>query len=114
MRALNTSDVFKAMRIVKALGIKEEFKQMALSIQAAKKIPKAQEVGFDVIITILGNAGNCENEVYDFLSGVLEIDKNDLPTMDFLDLTEQIRAWVEFNDSDRWAAFFDALAAMTK
>jgi len=115
MRALQTHDVFKAMRVVNALGVKEEVQRLALSLQGKKKINE-KELGAEFILNIIAHAGNekAEQLIYEFLSGPLEIEPDVIRVMDPLDLIKQIKNLNTVIDMESWKAFFQSVALMTK
>lgn len=115
MRALQTHDVFKAMKIVNALGVKEEVKRLALAMQNGKKMSQ-NEVGVEFLLTIIGNAGNEEVEasIYEFLSGILEIPTENISVMDPMDLIEEIKKLSAYISKEKWKAFFGSVASMIR
>lgn len=113
MRALQTHDVFKAVKIVNALGVRDEVKKIALSLEGKKKINE-REIGVEFILNILGSAGDekVENLIYDLLGGILEIDPEEIKTMDPLKLIENIKALSAVIDVENWKSFFHYVASM--
>ena len=113
MRALQTHDVFKAVKIVNALGVRDEVKKIALSLEGKKKINE-REIGVEFILNILGSAGDekVENLIYDLLGGILEIEPEEIRVMDPLKLVENIKALSAVIDVENWKSFFHYVASM--
>lgn len=116
MRNLETHDVFKAMKIINALGVKEEVQKMALKMQSDKKGVNDKEVGVEVILNVIGHAGDekAENLIYDFLSGPLEIEAETIKHMDPLELIESIKSLNTVIDVESWKAFFKSVVVLMK
>jgi hypothetical protein len=73
MRKLKTMDVFAAARIVKAAGIKEEVKRIALEYSDRKEITESyqKQVGAELVISVIDGLSEkkAENLMYEFLAG---------------------------------------------
>lgn len=113
MRQFKSTDLFKALRVVKAVGVKEEMKEFAQRFADGKISAKTQrELGVELMLGILSNCGNeaAEMAFFDFLSGPMETGVAELRDMDLLDFMEQIKAFMEFIDVEAWKAFFSSLA----
>lgn len=114
MRKLKSTDVFKAMRIVKAAGVREEFKQVALLMKENAKLT-VNEVGADLVFGVIEGLSNvgAEKLLFDFLAGILEEDGQALMDMHPLDLIDLLKRYVaEVEDREVWARFFDSVARM--
>lgn len=101
MRKLQTSDVFELARLVKKINIKEELKEVAMKANADSDV---YSVGFEMIFSLMEKfaENNSEEALYEFLSGPLEISKEEIKVMDPLDLVEKLS---KIADIDRWKAF---------
>lgn len=110
MRNLQTRDVFSFLRILKTMGIKEEFEQMALLVEGNKNI-NPRDVGMKLILNVIANASNTEAEckVYEFLGDVLEIENVEI--LDALDLFDEIGKYIDFIDKERWINFIRAVSS---
>ena len=93
MRKANVSDMFKIARLVKKLGIKEEL------FNAQKGSDNLEEIGFGAAYAIFENAVNeqCENEVYEILSGPFEIPKEDVAKLELDVLFENCKKCFNFS-----------------
>ena len=117
MRQLKSTDIFAALRVVKEIGIKEEMKDLAQAIQKGPvSEQKQREMGVELIMGILGNAGSqqAENAVFRFLSGPTEISVEELRDMDALDFVKKIGDLATSIDIEAWKAFFTSLVGQMK
>lgn len=72
MRKLNTEDVFKMSRLIKAADLKKEIRDAATA--GKKENADPTEIGMDVIFGIIGACAEqkVEEQLYDLLAGVTE------------------------------------------
>lgn len=101
MRKLNTSDVFSLARLIKEIGIKEDIKKLSTSVNENTDV---KEAGFDLIFTVIEKFAekNSEPDLYNFLSGPLEIDPEEVGKVELFTLVENI---LEIADIEKWKAF---------
>ncbi|NLK94732.1 MAG: hypothetical protein GX275_06035 [Clostridiales bacterium] len=122
MRNLNTRDMFNAVRLIKELDIKDEIKNAALKMTSTQKIEEETEsktedntksVGFDMVFSLFEKAidKNIELKLYEFLSGPLEVEKDEVGDMDPIDLCEKI---YEIADIQKWKDFLYKAARLIK
>lgn len=122
MRNLNTRDMFNAVRLIKELGVKDEIKKAALQMTTPKNEDEAESkvteedtksIGFDMIFSIFEKVfdKNIEIKLYEFLSGPLEIEADEVGNMDPIDLCEKI---YEIADIQRWKDFLFKAARLIK
>lgn len=117
MRQFKSTDLFKALRVVKAVGVKEEMKEFAQRLADGKISVKTQrELGVEVMLGILSNCGNesAETAFFEFLSAPMEIPVAELRDMDLLEFMEKIKEFIEFIDMEAWKAFFSSLADLIR
>lgn len=117
MRQLKSTDLFAGLRVVKAIGVKEEMKEFAQALANGSVSAKTQqEMGVELMLGILANCGDkaAEMAFFEFLSAPTEIPVEDLRDMDLLEFAEKIRDLVEFIDLEAWKAFFTSLADLMK
>ena len=109
MRSLNTRDLFKAIRVVKETGIKEAFKSNIGDF----KNKSEKEIGIDLIFTVLESATekNTEEQIYDFLSGPLEIKKEEVGNLDPIELADKI---LEIANIEKWKDFLSRAAQLKR
>lgn len=115
MRTLKSTDLFAALRIVKEIGVKDEMKRMAESIQGVTDANQT-EVGIELLMSVLANCGTegSEKAFYSFLSGVTEVSVEDLRNMDLTDFADLIKEFVQSVDVEHWRSFFTQLAGLIK
>lgn len=97
MRKLNTSDVFTFARCLKAIGIKDELKNIA---QNSDNIGDAWSKGFDLIYNLLDLATekNGEKHIYEFLASPFEMKPKDVEEMPLPEFFENCKKLSEEND----------------
>ena len=129
MRQLKTTDLFAGLRMVKAVGIKEEMKQFAKAladgqIKADGKVVKKgavsekvqKELGVELMLGILANCGTeaAEKAFFEFVSGPLEVPVQELRDMELLVFAERIKELIGFIDVEGWKSFFTSLGELLK
>lgn len=114
MRNLRTSDVFNALRVIAAAGMKDEVKRIALMVQQGKF--NAEEVGLEFILGVIEKiAGRgVEKEFYNFIGNILEVEPGSIEEMDPMDLIDNIKELSAVIDADRWKNFFISVAKLMK
>ena len=112
MRPLNNSDLFSFARLIKKARIKDEVKELTLSINNLDEI-NTESFGYDVLFTIIEAAAEKDTEqyVYEFLSGPLEMTPEELAKADPVETIEKV---MQIADVERWKAFFTSAANLTK
>ena len=117
MRTLKSTDLFAGLRVVKAIGVKEEMKEFAQALADGAVTAKTQrEMGVELMLGILANCGDkaAETAFYEFLSAPMEIPVEELQEMDLIKFAEAIKDLVEYIDMEAWKAFFTSLADLMK
>lgn len=117
MRQLKSTDLFAALRVVKAIGVKDQMKEFAQSMAAGTVSAKTQrEMGVELMLGILANCGDkaAETAFYEFLSAPMEIPVEELRDMDLLAFAEKIKEFIAFIDVEAWRAFFTSLGDLMK
>lgn len=98
MRNLVTADLFKAVRTIKASGLKEEVRPLLK--MAAEGQADVQNVGIEAIMTVVGALAESgvERSLYELLSGPFEMDPSEVAQLDILELCEKIQwLWKDGN-----------------
>lgn len=113
MRKLQTHDVFKALRLIRIAGIKEEFEKVARLMQENKQID-ASSIGYSVIFGCLEKVSGTEGEnaFYDLISGPLEVSPKDVREMDPMDLIKAIEGLKEVISVEEWTNFFKSVSGL--
>ena len=118
MRKLKTMDVFAAARIVKAAGIKEEVKRIALEYSDKKEITESyqKQVGAELVISIIDGLSEkrAESMMYEFLAGPFEMTPEEIGNLEIQELFDKIAELGKLESPEGWASFFKSLGAMIK
>lgn len=106
MRKLQAHDIFAAARVIKAIGVKEELKEIC---QKAETVSDVWGRGYDFVYTIFEKAVDvkAESMIYDFLAGIMERPAEEIKNGDALELLELL---TNKENMDMWKAFFTKLA----
>lgn len=112
MRALNNSDLFAFVRLVKKAKITDKIKELTLSINNINEI-NTESFGYDVMFAIIEAAAEKESEqaVYEFLSGPLEMTTEELALADPVETIEKV---MQIADVEKWKTFFTSAANLMK
>ena len=111
MRKLRLSDTLQGIRIMKKLGLKDTIERVAN--EAVEQGKTQRMAGIDLIWSVLevlaGTEG--EKEIYQFLSGPLEMDPEEVERMDLPELMEKL---TEVACVEEWRDFFTRLKGSTE
>lgn len=113
MRNLRTSDIFSACRLLSAIGIREEVKEVALRAEESKGKKVKMDMGFDLFFGILEKATKKESEieVYKFISNIFECEWEAVRDMDPVDLLDKLE---QVADLEKWKNFFGRVMELMK
>ena len=113
MRSLRTSDIFSACRVLSAIGIREEIREVAKQAEENKTKKIKVDMGFDLLFGILEKATqeNAEKEIYKFIADVFECDWEHVRDMDPVLLLDELE---KVADLEKWKSFFGRVAALMK
>lgn len=111
MRGLQTTDIFKALSIINNAGIKNEIENMSIRVSNGEKLD-VRKVGVEFIFNVLGNCPKVEQQLYEFIGGLLEIDSKEIATMEPLRLIEKIKELESVIPVEEWKSFFRSLSAL--
>lgn len=102
MRKLKTSDIFAFSRCLKAIGIKDEIKNIA---ENKEKYIDSMDAGIDIVYKVfdLATEKNGEKEIYAFLAGPFEMTAEEVENLGLDELIEGIK---QFGDLDVLKTFF--------
>lgn len=108
MRKLKTSDVPVLSRCLKKLGLKEQFRELALKTDASTD---RWADGFDFVWNLFDVATEKSGEmaIYEFLSGPFEMTPKEVADLDLDVLIENIKTMVRENNL---GTFFDVAARL--
>lgn len=98
MRKLNTSDIFAALRVIRAANLREELKPLLK--RAAEGSASLEDVGIDGIISAMEMMAEkkAERAVYEVLAGPLEISADEVAALDILDFAQRVEQIAKEND----------------
>lgn len=116
MRKLNTLDLVKASRVVKALKIDNEIKTLAIKVQNGKIFGNdAEQLGIELLFAVIGNLGSSESEekLFEFLSGPFEITPEQVGELEILEMANKFVELIKMEDQEAWRSFFKQLAFLT-
>ncbi len=116
MRKITTTDLFAAMRLIKAAGVKDEIKKIALQINESKKEINQREVGAELLLSIVEGLAEkkAEASFYEFLAGPFEMDSAEIAALTLDDLFGKFKELGKMMDPEGWQSFFKSLAASIK
>lgn len=102
MRNLNTGDLFKAARMIKEMGIKEELKAFAENLDDNVN---QKDAGIDLLMLIFSKVTETKSEklIYKFLAGPFEMEVEEVEKMD---LFEMIETLFTVADVEKWKGLF--------
>lgn len=110
MRKLETSDVFKACRLMKKFGLKEKFQAVAREADTAKDI---WDRGYDLVWDLFEAATEQqgEAEIYAFLAGPLEMTPEEVRHLHLDKLLDSLKQLAVENNL---VGFFKSAARLMK
>lgn len=110
MRSLQAQDIFAFGRVISAIGIKDEIKDIAMKANKLTDLTK-EELGFDLIFSIFEKAvtQKTESAFFSFMAGIFEMDEAEVKAMDPIDF---INMAMEAADLEKWKAFFKRVAQL--
>lgn len=125
LRALAAKDVFPMVKIISKIGINEftkafesdEIKQIVAAFTGDEKGQDDKltivgiSVALDIANVILSHIGTCENEVYNFLSGLSGISKKDVAELPMNTFLEMI---VDVFKKDEFKGFIGVVSKLVK
>lgn len=116
MRKLKSTDLFAALRVVKAIGVKDEIVALADSLKNRTDKKTQEEIGTALVLGVLSNCGTKEAEdaFYAFFAPPTEKTEDELRDMDLLDFAELVKGFVITTDLEAWKRFFKSLAGVLK
>jgi len=111
MRNLQAKDVFVALRLAKAMGIKE----LLVSITNSN-ITNPEEMGYFIIGEVLSGLANPEAEhyFYEFMGNILELDSKQVEEMGPMELLEKAKELKTIISGDDWKTFFKSVMSLMK
>lgn len=120
-RTLEATDVFPVLTLIKKIGFKE-FKECFQSeelIKIAKSggngeditISAGMEIMFDVASVIISNIGACQDDIFNLLASVSNLERTEIEKLSMADLAEMI---IDFIQKDDFKDFFKVVSKLLK
>ncbi len=133
MRKIQTTDFFKAVRLIRAANLKTEIKDIIEEVDKKKKeikkltedvlsgqeeatdvkVPKfsVKDVGFDIVFTVIEKVADTkvEDAFYEFISGPLEKTVEEVQVMEITELINEFEA----ADWEEWKKLFSRASDVT-
>lgn len=105
MRKLGNADIFAIGRILSKANIKEEIKKVTFNAGDIKSEQDMEQLGFDLLFTILVNCSepSVESEIFSLLASLFECEIEEVKKMSPIDTFDKIK---EVADWSEWKAFF--------
>ena len=100
MRNLQNTDIFAFGRILSKANLKDEIKKV--SVNNEKDV---EALGYDLLFTIFTSCSNkeAEEEIYNFLAPIFEMDVEEVKKLDPIETFEMIK---KIADWEKWKSFF--------
>lgn len=119
MRKLQTHDVFMGLKLVRAAGVKDEVSRIFKLMETKKKEEEKvsiRDVGLEFILGVMEKLAGTESEnaFYELLAGPLEIEAEEIKTMDPLDLIDKVQGLQEVIDGEKLKNFFKSVAGLAE
>lgn len=110
MRDLQAKDIFAFARVVSAIGLKEEIRDIAMKANKLTDLTK-EELGFDLIFSVFEKAvtQKTESAFFSFMANIFEMDEAEVAAMDPVDFIDKA---MEAADLEKWKAFFERVAQL--
>lgn len=111
MRNLQTKDIFSLARILKKANVQEVMQNIYKNTEVKEE--NAREVGMKVIFDVIGRCieEDCEDAIYKFLSGPLELSPKEVAEMDPEKLIDSI---LEIANAEQWKSFLSKASQLMK
>lgn len=109
-KEITTEIFFEAMRLVASLDIKNDVKNLVREQSEGEKKDQFT-FGYELIMQVFEKAvqKKAENQIYSFLSKVLEKPENEIREQNFVDLIDEI---IAVADLEAWKNLFTKVAGL--
>ena len=113
MRNLETSDIFKAGRLLLKIGVREEIESVARRAEESKTKKVKIDMAYDLFFGILEKAmtQSAEKEIYIFIADLLECDWEEVKKMKPTVLFSKLE---EVADFEEWKDFFERVRKLIR
>ena len=113
MRNLETSDLFKAGRLMLKIGVREELQEVAKRAEESKAKKIKLDFGFDLLFGIFEKAmqENAEKEIYIFIADLFECEWEEVKKMNPIEMLKKLE---EVANIEEWKNFFGCVLKSIK
>lgn len=123
LRKLKATDAFLIIKLINKFGIMEfkkcfnanEIAKLAENKEGLSKEELTEKVGFNIILSccavIFENIGKCENEVFEFLSAVSNLNRKQVECLSLAELAQMI---IEIFQKDEFKDFYKVVSGLLK
>lgn len=121
IKELKTKDIFSAVNLIKKFGV-DDVKNLTASIESAQITDKKGNVNFDklgallvmpIIELVVNHLGDCESEIYTFLSNTSNLTKEQIKEMKATEFIGFMKEYVKFQKDD-FSDFFSQVSRSLK
>lgn len=123
LRKLKATDAFLIIKLINKFGIMEfkkcfnanEIAKLAENKEGLSKEELTEKVGFNIILScvfvIFENIDKCENEVFEFLSAVSNLNRKQVECLSLAELAQMI---IEIFQKDEFKDFYKVVSGLLK
>lgn len=123
LRKLTSKDIFPMIRLIKKFGIAEfkkcfDPKTIASFVNSKDETSKEaleSAVGMNIILEVaeivIGNLGNCENEIFDFFASISNLKRKEIEK---LPMDEFMQMIIDFVKKEEFEDFFKVVSTLLK
>ena len=123
LRKLKATDAFLIIKLINKFGIMEfkkcfnanEIAKLTENKEGQSKEELTEKVGFNIILSccavIFENIEKCENEVFEFLSAVSNLNRKQVECLSLAELAQMI---IEFFQKDEFKDFYKVVSGLLK
>lgn len=123
LRKLKATDAFLIIKLINKFGIMEfkkcfnanEIAKLAENKEGLSKEELTEKVGFNIILSccavIFENIEKCENEVFEFLSAVSNLNRKQVECLSLAELAQMI---IEIFQKDEFKDFYKVVSGLLK
>lgn len=123
LRKLKATDAFLIIKLINKFGVMEfkkcfnakDIAKLAENKEGLSKEELTEEVGFNIILSccevIFANIGKCENEIFEFLVSVSNLNRKQVESLSLAELAQMI---IEIFQKDEFKDFFKVVSGLLK
>lgn len=121
IKPFKTTDIFSAVKLIKAFGI-DEVKDITNNIELAQITDEkgninTEKLGYQLVMPIIelviNHLGDCEKEIYQFLEGTSNLTKSQIKDMKATEFIVFMQDYIKFQKDD-FSDFFSQASQLLK